>query len=122
MARRMLFIVSRAGPAETGGLGPALAQATVAAAMDVDVQLVFAGAAAGLLDADVAGSVRLPDGSGRSVQEGLEQARELGVKLLLCSPALAEFGPGLERCVDEVVGAAWLVSESLREDTVVLTY
>ncbi len=121
MAKRMLFILSTAGKGGTGGLAPALAQATVAAAMDVEVELVFTGDAGGLL-LDNRLDDTLPDGSGRAVREAVEQARSLGVRLLLCSPVLARFGPEPERHVDGVVGAAWLVNESLRDDTVVLSY
>ncbi len=121
MARRMLFILANAGEAGTGALASALAQATVAAAMDVAVDVAFTGDAAGVLRNQQSQAL-LPDGSGRTVAAALAQARELGVRLLLCSPALARFGPELEPQVDEVVGAAWLVTESLREDTVVLTF
>lgn len=119
MADRLLIILVNTDPQDPVALGSSLQQATCAAAMEYEVEVVLSGRSSELALKGVAASVQAP--GGKSAYDLIRDAHESGVRFKASgidkTPA-DELIPE----VTETVGGAYLISEAMDEDTVTLTY
>lgn len=122
MADKLLIIMVNTDPANPTELGAPFFQATVAAAMEYDVEIVLTGRAGELAKAGVAEGIVLNQGGERTVYDYIKDAHEAGVKFKVCTPTLELWGDELISEIDETVGGAYIISEAMDDNTVTFTY
>jgi len=122
MARKLLIIMVNTDPRDATALCALFMQASVAAAMNYPVEIILSGRSAELAIKGVAAQVALADDPSRTVQDLIHSARELGVKLKVCTTSVERWGDDLLDAIDEIVGGAYLISEAMDGETLTLTY
>ena len=122
MADKLLIVMLHADPAKGYESGAPLLQATVAAAMEYEVEVVLSGRAGELARRGVAEQLFLQDGEAKSVAELIRDAHSAGVVIKLCASAHDLSDVELIPQIAEVVGEAYLISEAMNDDTVTFTY
>lgn len=122
MADKLLIVMANSDPDKPAGLGAPFFQATVAAAMEYEVEIIFTGLAGKLAIRGVAEGLYLKEGSQKSVYDIMKDAHEAGVKFKVCTPALDIWGSDLIPEIEETVGGAYVISEAMDDGTVTFTY
>ena len=122
MADKLLIVLLNTDPANPTELGAPFFQATVAAAMEYQVEIVFTGRAGELAKRGVAESIRVQDQAAKTVYDYIRDAHQAGVKFKTCTPTIELWGDDLIPEIDETVGAAYLISEAMDDATVTFTY
>lgn len=122
MAEKLLIILATTDPRNPLQLVPALSQATVAAAMEFKVEVIFTGYAGEAAKKGVAQSLPVGPEKTKTIYDMIIEAHEAGVKFKVCTSALEAWGNGLIEQVEETVGGAYLISEAMDSETVVFTY
>ncbi len=122
MADKLMIIMVNTDPRNPSELGAPFFQATVAAAMEFDVEVILTGRAGELAKKGVAEKLFVQEGSPKSVYDFIKDAHEAGVKFKVCTPTLDLWGDDLIPEIDETVGGAYVISEAMDDDTVTFTY
>ena len=122
MAQKLLIVMVNTDPANTSELGAPFFQATVAASMDYEVEIVLTGRSGELAKQGVADKLYMIEGSNRSIYDIMRESHEAGAKLKICTPTLDIWGEDLIPEIDETVGAAYVISEAMSDGTVTFTY
>ena len=122
MASKLLIIMVNTDPSNPSELGAPFFQATVAAAMEFEVEIVLTGRAGELAKRGVAEKIFIQKGSNKSVYHFMQDAHQAGVKLKVCTPTLDLWGEDLIPEIEETVGGAYIISEAMDDDTVTFTY
>jgi predicted peroxiredoxin len=122
MADKLLIIMVNTDPSDPAELGAPFFQATVAAAMDFEVEVVLTGRAGELAKRGVAEKLHVVQGSPKSVYDFMKDAHDAGVQFKVCTPTLELWGDDLIPEIDETVGGAYVISQAMDDDTVTLTY
>ncbi|AHK79389.1 hypothetical protein M911_09750 [Ectothiorhodospira haloalkaliphila] len=122
MADKLLIIMVNTDPKNPSELGAPFFQATVAAAMEYDVEVVMTGRAGELAKKGVAENLFVQEGSPKSVYDFIKDAHEAGVTFKVCTPTLDLWGDDMIPEVDETVGGAYVIGEAMDDDTVTFTY
>lgn len=122
MADKLLIVMVNTDPANPSELGAPFFQATVAAAMGYEVEMVLTGRAGELAKAGVPENLYLQEGSNKTVYNFIQDAVEAGVKMMVCTPTLELWGDTLIAEISETVGSAYVISEAMDDNTVTFTY
>lgn len=126
MARKLFIMLVNTDPRNAEELGAPFFQASVAAAMDYEVEVVCTATAGRLMKRGVAESLVVKPGSPKTVYDFIRDAHEAGVKFLCCSPNLDLFDMTEADLIPEcagIVGGAYVIEEVMEnDDTRVLTY
>ena len=122
MADKLLIIMVNTDPSNPSELGAPFFQATVAAAMEFEVELILTGRAGELAKKGFAEKLFVQEGSGKSVYDFMKDAHEAGVVFKVCTPTLDLWGNDLIPEISETVGGAYVISEAMDDDTVTFTY
>jgi len=122
MADKLMIVMVNTDPANPSELGAPFFQATVAAAMDYDVEVILTGRAGELAIRGVAERIVVQLGSKRTAYDFIQEAHEAGVTFKVCTPTLEFWGDDLIPEIDETVGGAYLISEAMDDATVTFTY
>ncbi len=126
MARKLMIIMVNSDPRNGEEMGAPFFQATVAAAMDYEVEIVCTATSGQLMKKGVAEALRVKPGSDKSVYDFIKDAHEAGVKFYCCSPNLDLFDMSESDLIPEcsgIVGGAHVIEEVMENDDVkVLTY
>ena len=125
MASKLIIVMANTDPRNGEELGAPIFQATVAAAMDFEVEVVCTATAGRLLKKGVAERLFVKTGSPKSVLDFIKDAHEAGVKFLCCSPNLDLFEMSQEDLIPEcggIVGGAYLIERVMDDEYRVLTY
>jgi len=125
MAKKLLIIMANTDPRNGEELGAPFFQASVAAAMDYEVEVVCTATSGSLMKKGVAEKLFVKPGSPKSVYEFIKEAHEAGVKFYCCSPNLDLFSMTKEDLIPEcsgIVGGAHVIEEVMEGDCKVLTY
>lgn len=126
MADKMLIIMANTDPRNGEELGAPIFQASVAAAMEYEVEVICTATAGCLMKKGVAETLFVKEGSPKSVYDFIKDAHDAGVKFYCCSPNLDLFDMSKEDLIPEcegIVGGAYLIEQVMEEDdTRVLTY
>jgi predicted peroxiredoxin len=122
MADKLLIIMVNTDPRNGTELGAPFFQATVAAAMEYEVEIVLTGRSGELAKKGVAENLYVQEGSSKSVYDYIKDAHEAGVVFKVCTPTLELWGEDLIPEISETVGGAYLISEAMNDDTVTFTY
>ncbi len=126
MAEKLIIVMANTDPSNTEELGAPFFQATVAAAMDYEVEVICTATSGILMKKGFAEKLFVKEGSTKNVYEFIKDAHEAGVKFMCCSPNLDLFDMTIEDLIPEcsgIVGGAYLIEELMEEDeTKVMTY
>ncbi|APZ43425.1 DsrE family protein [Acidihalobacter ferrooxydans] len=122
MADKLLIVMVNTDPANPSELGAPFFQATVAAAMEYEVEVILTARAGELAKKGVAENLYVQEGSGKSVYEFIKDAVEAGAVFKVCTPTLDLWGDDLIPEIEETVGGAYVISEAMDDDTVTFTY
>jgi len=122
VSKKLLIILANSDPENAQEIGAPLFQATVAAAMDHDVEIVITGNTGLLASAGHAESLEINHDTHRTIYDVIKEAHKAGVIFKVCAPSVQIWGEDLIPEVDESVGAAYVVSEAMDDDTVTFTY
>ena len=127
MASRKLVIVMANTDLRNGEeLGAPLVQASVAAAMEYEVEVICTATSGRLMKKGVAEKLFVKPGSTKSVYDFIKDAHEAGAKFYCCSPNLDLFDMTKEDLIPEcegIVGGAYVIGEVMEnDDCKVMTY
>lgn len=126
MARKLMIVMVNSDPRNGEEMGAPFFQATVAAAMDYEVEVVCTATSGQLMKKGVAEALRVKPGSDKSVYDFIKDAHEAGVKFYCCSPNLDLFDMSESDLIPEcsgIVGGAYVIEEVMENDDVkVMTY
>ena len=126
MARKLVIIMVNTDPRNGEELGAPFFQATVAAAMDYEVEVICTATAGQLMKRGVAEKLVVKPGSPKTVYDFIKDAHQAGVKFYCCSPNLDLFDMTEADLIPEcsgIVGGAHVIEEVMENDEArVLTY
>ena len=125
MAEKLIIVMANTDPSNGEELGAPIFQATVAAAMEYDVDVICTATAGKLMKKGVAEQLYVKEGSGKSVYSFIQDAHDAGAKFYCCSPNLDLFDMTKEDLIPEcegIVGGAHMIEEIMEEDVKVLSY
>lgn len=125
MASKLIIVMANTDPRNGEELGAPIFQASVAAAMEYEVQVVCTAAAGRLMKKGVAEKLFVKAGSPKSVLDFIKDAHEAGVKFYCCSPNLDLFDMTEADLIPEcsgIIGGAWLIDRVMQDEYRVLTY
>jgi predicted peroxiredoxin len=126
MTRKLIIIMANSDPRNGEELGAPIFQASVAAALEYDVEVVCTATAGKLMKKGVAESLVIKPGSPRTVYDFIKDACQAGVKFYCCSPNIDPYDTTSDELIPEcggIIGSAHLVEEIMeREDVKVLSY
>lgn len=122
MADKLMIVLVNTDAADASGVGAPFSQATVAAAMEYDVEMILAGRAVDLARRGVADQLLVHKAAGKTAYDLIQEAHQAGVTLKVCTPTLGTWEDDLIPEIEETVGDAYLISEAMDDETVTFTY
>lgn len=122
MASKLMIVMVNTDPAKGPELGAPFFQATVAAALDYQVEVILTAAAGALAKKGVAEKLHVKEGSAKNVYEIMKDAHEAGVRFKVCTPTLELWGDDLIPEIDEIVGGTYIIEQAMDNDVVTFTY
>ncbi len=125
MAKKLIIIMANTDPRNGEELGAPIFQATVAAAMSYEVEVICTATAAKLMKKGVADKLVTKQGESRTIHDFIKDAHAAGVKFYCCSPGLDLSNMAKEDLIPEctgIVGAAHFIEEIMTGESKVLTY
>jgi predicted peroxiredoxin len=125
MAKRLVIVMANTDPRNGEELGAPIFQASVAAAMEYDVEVICTATAGRLMRKGVAEKLHVKEGSPKTVYDFIKDAHEAGAKFYCCSPNLDLFDMTKDDLIPEctgIIGGAYLIEAVMEEDAKVLTY
>ena len=122
MSKKLLIILASTDPSNAAEIGAPLFQATVAAAMGHDVEIIITGNMGLLVSTGHADTLEINHDTHRTIYDVIKEAHKAGVVFKVCAPSVQIYGDDLIPEIDESVGAAYLVGEAMDDDTATLTY
>ena len=120
--KKLLIIMSNSDPSKPEGCYAPLFQATVAAALSYDVEVVFTGISGQIAVGDMAEKTEVTIESHRTLYDIIKEAHNAGVSFKACNTSLKMAGEDLIAEVEEKVGAAYVINEAMDENTITFTY
>ncbi len=122
MANKLMIIMVNTDPSNVAELGAPFFQATVAAAMDYEVEVILTASAGELAKKGVAEKLFVTEGALKSVYDYIKDAHEAGVRFKVCTPTLELWGDDLIPEIDEIIGGAYVIEQAMDDDVVTFTY
>ena len=125
MSGKLIIVMANTDPRNGEELGAPIFQATVAAAMEYEVEVICTATSGRLMKTGLAESLVVKEGSPKTVYDFIKHAHEAGVKFYCCSPNLDLFDMSKEDLIPEcagIIGGAHLIEEVMEGDCKVLTY
>ncbi len=122
MANKLMIVMVNTDPRNPSELGAPFFQATVAAAMEYEVEVILTARSGELAIKGVAEKLRIQEGSPKTVYDFIKDAHEAGVKFKVCTPTLELWGNELIPEIDETVGGAYVISRAMEDGVVTFTY
>ena len=123
--KKLIIVMANSDPRNGEEIGAPIFQATVAAAMDFEVEVICTATAGRLMKKGVAERLWVKEDSPKNVYDFIKDAHEAGVKFYCCSPNLDLFDMSKDDLIPEcsgIVGGAHLIEEVMETDAKVLTY
>ena len=125
MSSKLVIVMANTDPRNGEELGAPIFQATVAAAMEYEVEVICTATSGRLMKKGVAEKLVVKEGSPKTVYDFIKDAHEAGAKFYCCSPNLDLFDMTEADLIPEctgIVGGAYLIEEIMESDCKVLTY
>jgi predicted peroxiredoxin len=120
--KKLLIVMSNADPAKAESCYAPLFQATIAAALSHEVEVVFTGVSGQLAIAGIAEKVEMNLDTHSTLYDIILEAHSAGVSFKACNTSLKMAGEELISQVEEKVGAAHVIAEAMDDNTVTFTY
>lgn len=121
-AKKLLIVMSSSDPSKPESCYTALFQATVAAALSHEVEVVLTGISGLLAISGHAEKIEVNLETHSTMYDLIKEAHQAGVAFKACNTSLQTAGDNLIEEVDERVGAAYIIAEAMDDDTVTFTY
>ena len=109
-------------PSRPEGCYAPLFQATIAAALSHDVEVVLTGLSGQLAISGVAEKVQMNLETHSTLYAIIQEAHHAGVSFKACNTSLKMAGEDLIPEIEEKVGAAYVIGEAMDDNTVTFTY
>jgi predicted peroxiredoxin len=126
VAKKLVIIMVNTDRRNGEELGAPFFQASVAAAMDYEVEVICTATAGALMKKGVAEKLTVKPGSPKTVYDFIKDAHQAGVRFFCCSSNLDLFDMGRGDLIPEcagVVGTATFIEQVMEDANVrVLTY
>jgi len=122
MADKLLVVMANVDINRPAEILPPILQATIAAAMEYEVEVLFTGSAGQLAMKGEAESILLQEEDSKSVYDHIKQAKQAGVVFKICSPAFKFWGENVIPEIAETVGGAYIINEAMDDSVVTFTY
>ncbi|WP_018138577.1 MULTISPECIES: DsrE family protein [unclassified Thioalkalivibrio] len=125
MAEKIVIMLLNLDLDRPGTLGAPFFQATVAAAMDLEVEMYFAAGTTRLLRQGVADKIYPGEAKEKSVYSFMQDAHEAGCRFYACAGAMDENGLTLDNAIPELDGmrgGGAFIGEVVEDDVATLTY
>jgi predicted peroxiredoxin len=125
MSKKLVIVMANTDPRNGEELGAPIFQATVAASMEYEEDVICTATAGRLMKKGVAEQLFVKAGSPKSVYDFIKDAHEAGAKFYCCSPNLDLFDMKKEDLIPEcdgIIGGARLIEQVMEDDCKVLTY
>ncbi len=126
MADKLVIMMVNSDPSNGEEMGAPIFQASVAAAMEYEVEVICTATAGKLMKKGVAETLYVKPGSDKSVYDFIKDAHDAGVKFFCCSPNLDLFDMTVDDLIPEcegIVGGAYVIERVMEEEeTKVLSY
>lgn len=122
MADKLLIILVNTDPRNPSELGAPFFQATVAAAMEYEVEVILTGRAGELAVKGLAETLVVQGSQDKTVYDFICDAHEAGVTFKVCTPTVEMWGNELIPEIEDTVGGAYVISEAMDDATVTFTY
>ena len=114
--------MSNSDPAQPEGCYAPLFQATIAAALSHDVEVVFTGISIHMVLPGIAEKAEVNLETHATLYDIIKEAHHAGVAFKACNTSLKIAGEDLIAEVEERVGAAYVIAEAMDDNTVTFTY
>jgi predicted peroxiredoxin len=114
VSKKLVIVMANTDPRNGEELGAPIFQATVAAAMEYEVEVICTATSGRLMKKGVAEKLTVKPGSPKTVYDFIKDAHEAGAKFKCCSPNLDLFDMKEEDLIPEcdgIVGGAYLIEE-----------
>jgi len=122
MAEKLVIVLMNTDPNHIAEVAAPLFQATVAASMEYDVEVILTGRSGELARVGFAASSRLQEDGSETIYDLIQEAYEAGVVFKVCMPAVEQWSGELIPEIDETIGSAYLIKEAMADTTVTFTY
>lgn len=122
MSKKLLIVMLNTDPSNPEELGAPFFQASVAAAMNHEVEVILTARSGELAIAGVADRLFVQEDSPKTVHDYIRDAREAGVRFKVCTSTIDLWGNKLIPEVEETVGSAYIISQAMDDNTVTFTY
>lgn len=125
MADKIVIMLLTVDLDRYGTLGAPFFQATVAAAMDLEVEMYFAGESTRLLIRGFAETIHPGTAREKSVYSFMQDAHDAGARFYACAGAMEENGLTVENAIPEMDGmrgGGGFIAEVIEPNVVTLTY
>jgi len=122
MADKLIVALVNADPRNLLQISLPILQATVAATMEYNVEVIFSGQAGQVAMKSFALEVKQVQTEEKNIYDIIKEAYDAGVVFKICTPALDAWGDDIIPEINEIVGGTYLISEAMDEDTVTFTY
>ena len=122
MADKLLIVLMNTDPENPSELGAPFLQASVAAAMEYEVEILLTGRAGELANKGVAEKLRFSPKGSKTVYDLMRDAVEAGARIKVCASSFELWGDDLVPEISETVGTAYIISEAMDDETVTFTY
>lgn len=125
MAKKLIIIMANTDPRNVEQLGAPIFQASVAAAMGYDVEVICTASATKLMRKGVAEVLKQRADASKTIYDFIKDAHAAGVKFYCCSPGLDLFDMHKQDLIPEcngIVGAAHFIEDIMTGESRVLTY
>lgn len=122
MSEKLLVVVTNSDPRNPCEIIEPIYNATVAASMDYNVELIFSGRAGEILVNGVAEEIPTLKDEGKTIYTLLQNAHEAGVQIKASKHLTLRWGEDLIPEVDDIIGAGYIISEVMGNTTETMTY
>lgn len=120
--KKLLIVMSNADPDKPETCYAPLFQATVAAALSHEVEVVFTGISGQLVIAGFAKKIEINLDTHQTMYDVIQEAHKAGVSFKACNTSLKMAGEELIPEVEERIGAAYVIDEAMENNTITFTY
>jgi predicted peroxiredoxin len=120
--KRLLIVMSNSDPLKPQSCFTPLFQATVAAALSYDVEVILTGISVPLAIIGHAEKIEVDLDTHSTMYDLIKEAHQAGVSFKACNTSLKTAAADLIEEVDERVGAAYVIAEAMDDNTVTFTY
>ena len=120
--KKLLIVMANSDPGQPESCYAPLFQATIAAALSHEVEVVFTGISGRLALAGVAETVEVNLETHRTIYDIIHEAHAAGVVFKACNTSLKMAAEELIEEVEERVGAAYVIDEAMDDNTLTFTY